>query len=77
LLGGSGPLYVHLLEQHIPVSAASVKTEIERRKLISKKSAPGHPVNVYHVYRDQPRWNTNSNDNSVNIVNIMKLYECS
>jgi len=69
LPGGSGPEYAQLLEQHIPVTAASLKTEIERRRLTIKNSKQT-PVNVYYVYGHQPRWNTNSTDNSVNVVNV-------
>ena len=68
LPGGSGPQYAQLLEQHVPVNAASIMTEIERRRLTRKKSEQA-TVNVYHVYGHQPRWVTNSIDNSVNIVN--------
>jgi hypothetical protein len=69
LPGGSGHFYAQLREQQVPVSAASIKTEIDRRRLMIKKSKQT-PVNVYHVYGHQPRWNTNSTDNSVNVVNV-------
>ncbi len=68
LPGASGPHYAQLLEQHIPVTHASLKTEIDRRRLMRKKSDPTQ-MNVYHVYGHQPRWITNGTDNSVNIVN--------
>lgn len=64
LPGGSGPHYAVLLEQYIPVTDASIKTVIDRRRLMINKSKQS-PVNVYHVYGHQPRWNTNSIDNSV------------
>ena len=69
LPGGSGEHYAHLLEQHIPVTHASLKTEIDRRRLMRKKFEPTQTI-IYHVYGHQPRWITNSTDNSVNIVNV-------
>jgi hypothetical protein len=69
LPGGSGPFYAGLVGQHVTVTAAFIKTEIDRRRFMNKKSEQAS-VNVYHVYGHQPRWNTNSTDNSVNIVNV-------
>jgi len=67
LPGGSGQPYTQLLGEFVPVSAGSVKTEIDRRRLMRKKSEAVQ-VNVYHVYGHQPRWNMNSTDHSVNVV---------
>jgi len=69
LPGSSGPFYAGLVEQHVTMTAASIRTEIDRRRFMGKKTEQT-PQIVYHVYGNQPRWNTNSTDNSVNIVNV-------
>lgn len=50
------------------ISRASVRVQIERKKLMSKKKEQPSVTNVYHIHGNNPRWNTNSTDNSVNVV---------
>ena len=55
------------LEQRIGVSANWVRTQIDRRRLTPNKSDVG-VTNIYHIHGHNPRWVTNGNDLSVNIV---------
>jgi hypothetical protein len=42
--------------------------QIERKRLMSKKKDQPNVTNVYHIHGNNPRWNTNSTDNSLNVV---------
>jgi hypothetical protein len=70
---GTGPIapdyYHQLIQSECGISRASVKLQIERRRLmLENKEEPSAGVtNVYHIHGN-PRWNTNSTDNSVNVV---------
>lgn len=59
-------LYPGLLAQEVGISAAWVKTQIDRRRLMAKKNE-GSTI-IYNVQGDNARWNVGSTDNSVNIV---------
>jgi len=50
---------------------SEIRANVERKRLRKEQAAANRNVtNVYHVYGRNPRWNTNSADNSVNIVSI-------
>lgn len=50
---------------------SEVRADIERKRLRKGQPAAAQNVtNVYHVYGHSPRWNTNSTDNSINVVSI-------
>ena len=69
-IGPIAPDYYHqLIQSECGISRASVKLQIERRRLmLENKEQPSAGVtNVYHIHGN-PRWNTNSTDNSVNVV---------
>jgi hypothetical protein len=61
-------LYPQLLDQNVGLSAAWVKTQIDRRRLMPKKNEVSTAINVYHVQGSNNRWLTNSQDYSVNVV---------
>ena len=63
----SGRAFSNLVSEHSEVSMASVKTHVERWKAKQKKS-PKAGSTTYYVYGHNPRWNTNSVDQSVNVV---------
>lgn len=62
------PQYRELVAQMHGVSAAWVKTQIDRRRLAPKKPEAPSITTIYNVQGDHARWNTNSTDNSVNVV---------
>jgi hypothetical protein len=63
--------YVQLVRQNVGMSHNSVKVQIDRRRLMPKKDAPGQSAtNIYHVHGHNPRWNVNSQDRSVNVVTV-------
>ena len=70
-LVGTGP-YQQMVEQHVTMSPASMRAQIDRRRLTVKKNETVQRTvtNVYHVYGHNPRWNTNSTDQSVNSVTM-------
>jgi hypothetical protein len=70
-LVGTEP-YLQMLEQHITMSPASMHTQIDRWRFNVKKKETDQPAvtNVYHVYGHNPRWNTNTTDQSVNSVTL-------
>jgi hypothetical protein len=64
--GGTEQLYRQLLAQAVGVNAAFVKTQIDRRRLMPKRTEG--PITIYNVQGDNARWNLNSTDQSANIV---------
>jgi hypothetical protein len=60
--------FPELVRSECGISRASVKVQIERKRLMSKKKDQPSVTNVYHVHGNNPRWNTNSTDNSLNVV---------
>ncbi len=60
--------YPHALEQNVGVSAAWVRTQIDRRRLMPRKNEGPSITTIYNVQGDHARWNVNGTDNSVNIV---------
>jgi hypothetical protein len=64
---GSEALHQQLLEKNVGVSADLIKTRIDRRRLMAKKTDGS--TTIYNVQGDNARWNVNSTDNSVNIIN--------
>jgi hypothetical protein len=66
---GSEALYKQFIAKHLSLSANSVKTEIDRKRFMAKKKTEAPSITtIYNVQGDNARWNTNSTDNSVNIV---------
>jgi hypothetical protein len=66
---GGTDAYIQSLEQNIGVSGNSIRTQIDRRRMMPKKTeVPSSVTNVYHVYGNNARWNTNSSDYSTNVV---------
>lgn len=63
---GSEHLYRQQLAQAVGVNAALVKTQIDRRRLMTKKSEGS--TTIYNVQGDNARWNFNSTDKSVNVI---------
>jgi hypothetical protein len=69
--GGSVPSglesqYPRMVAQAVGLSANLVKTEIDRRRLMTKKSEGA--TTIYNVQGDNARWYVNSTDNSLNVV---------
>jgi hypothetical protein len=62
--------FPELVRSECGVSRASVKVQIERRRLMSKKKdqSSASVTNIYHVHGHNPRWSVNSTDHSVNVV---------
>lgn len=60
--------YPQMVSHNVGVSPAWVKTQIDRRRLMPKKLEGPSVTTIYNVQGDNARWNTNSNDNSVNII---------
>jgi hypothetical protein len=66
-----GPYMGSELERAGSRALSEIRANMERKRLRKKQAAVSQNVtNVYHVYGHNPRWNTNSTDNSVNIVSI-------
>jgi hypothetical protein len=63
-------VYPQALEQHVGVSTAWVRTQIDRRRLMTKKESS--PITNYYVQGENARVNVNSNDHSVNVVTKSK-----
>lgn len=59
-------VYPKAVEQNVGISAAWVKTQIDRRRLMPKRNEGS--TTIYNVQGDNARWNVNSADHSVNIV---------
>lgn len=67
---GSEALHQQLLEKNISLSANLVKTKIDRRRLMAKKSEGS--TTIYNVQGENARVNVNSIDHSVNVVTKSK-----
>ncbi len=67
---GSEALHQQLLEKNISLSANLVKTKIDRRRLMAKKTEGS--TTIYNVQGENARVNVNSNDHSVNVVTKSK-----
>src|SRR6266852_7014805 len=70
-LGGGAPAglesqYPKMVAQAVGLSANLLKTEIDRRRLMTKKESS--PITNYYVHGENARVNVNSTDNSVNVV---------
>ena len=65
---GVATAYAQLMTQG-GISVNWVKTQVDRRKLVKKQQSSASPV--YHLVGHNPRVNINSNDLSVNSVNIV------
>lgn len=70
LPAGSDSQYPRLVEQAVGLSANLVKTRIDRRRLMAKKTE-GYTT-IYNVQGENARVNVNSNDHSVNVVTKSK-----
>lgn len=62
--------YPRLVEQAVGLSANLVKTEIDRRRLMAKKTEGS--TTIYNVQGENARVNVNSHDHSVNLVTKSK-----
>jgi hypothetical protein len=60
--------YPNLLAQNLGASVAWARTQIDRRRLMSKKSEGTSSTTIYNVRGDNARWNINSTDNSLNVI---------
>jgi len=58
--------YSKMLLEEVGLSSDEVRTQIDRRRLMPKKTEG--PTNIYYVQGDNARVNTNGTDNSVNVV---------
>jgi hypothetical protein len=58
--------YPRMVAQAVGLSANLVKTEIDRRRLMTKKDSV--PTTNYYVHGENARVNVHSTDNSVNVV---------
>ena len=58
-----------LVRSECKISHASVNVQIQRQSLAAAKKELS-VTNIYHVHGHNPRWNTNSTDNSVNVATI-------
>ncbi len=63
---GLEPQYPRMVAQAVGLSANLVKTEIDRRRLMTKKESS--PTTNYYVQGENARVNVNSTDNSLNVV---------
>jgi hypothetical protein len=70
LTGQTASLYPTQLANNVGINAAWVKTRIDRRRLMSKKSEGS--TTIYNVQGENARVNVNSNDHSVNVVTKSK-----
>jgi hypothetical protein len=59
--------YLQMLESEVGLGSDEVRSEIERRRLMPDKNDGS--TTIYNVQGDHARWNVNSTDNSVNIIN--------
>jgi len=66
-LVGSGS-YRHVVESNIRISPSEMRAQIDRRRLMPKKTEASTSINIYHVTGHNNRWVTNSQDHSVNVV---------
>ncbi len=60
--------YPGMLAKEVGISAAWVKTQIDRTRLMPKKNEGPSITTIYNIQGDNARWNVNSTDNSVNVV---------
>jgi hypothetical protein len=60
--------YSKLLGEEVGLSSDEIRTQIDRRRLMPKKTEGPSITTIYNVQGDNARWNTNSTDNSVNVV---------
>lgn len=58
--------HLHSVKQHVGISSAWIRTEIDRRRFMKKPQA--EPFTLYHVEGDNPRVEVDSPDNSVDAV---------
>jgi hypothetical protein len=67
---GMGAYIVSELDRAGNQALNEIRTTIERKRLRKQQPAQERQnvTNVYHVYGHNPRWNTNSTDNSLNVV---------
>jgi hypothetical protein len=63
-------LYPSMLVQAVGINAAWVKTRIDRRRLMAKKTEGS--TTIYNVQGENARVNVNSNDHPVNVVTKSK-----
>ena len=64
--------YPQLVARNVGISAAWVKTQIDRRRLLPKKNEVSTITTIYNVQGDNARVSVNSSDHSVNIVTKSK-----
>lgn len=64
--GSSNDSFRQLLAQSVGVNAASMKTQIDRRRLMTKRNEGS--TTIYNVQGDNARWNFNSTDKSINVI---------
>ena len=60
--------YLQLIGQDIGLHPNEIRTQIDRRRLMPKKTEAGTSINIYHVTGHNNRWVTHSQDNSINVV---------
>jgi hypothetical protein len=58
--------HMHEVKQHVGISSAWIRTEIDRRRFMKKPKA--ELFTLYHVEGDNPKVDVNSPDNSVDAV---------
>jgi hypothetical protein len=60
--------YLQMIGQDIGLHPNEIRTQIDRRRFMPKKTEAGTSINIYHVIGHNNRWVTNSQDHSVNVV---------
>jgi len=60
--------YLQMIGQDIGLYPNDIRTQIDRRRLMLKKTEVGTSINIYHITGHNNRWVTNSQDHSVNVV---------
>lgn len=60
--------YSKMMSDEVGLSSDEVRTRIDRRRLMAKKTESPSITTIYNVQGDNARWNTNSSDNSVNVI---------
>ena len=60
--------YLQMIGQDIGLHPNEIRTQIDRRRFMLKKTEAGTSINIYHVIGHNNRWVTNSHDHSVNVV---------
>jgi len=64
---GTAPAFTQAVAQHSAVSVNSVKVQVERRRLMPKKTESQN-ITIFHLEGANPRVNMNSHDQSLNVV---------